>query len=362
MMRKLFFLLLTLLILAVASLGVLYLASGPLLDLGTRKAIAMIAAKGADYGIELTSVDFARAELISYDQAAWQNVSARVKLKKNSYFPEDQAISLRVDRVNLRLVDISTRSFLLQARGITVIPQAETANAGTGGLHAAPSRLDGDELVVRFSLDPLNPGRARAQVAALVAACRDMVKTGTCSLPVFFTGSVTFPIQRKSHTARIMIKEGPQGSSLSMNELDLVRISQEMTLKRPLSQAEISLLAANPVRAPRLLRIRDHARYTAQQAAARSASVPEDAFRHVLWSFILTREYGPAFAKQVTDAHEQGMSGNTREETIMDRNNNAVGRSYARHQAGEDSILARVLADPAVIRDPGEVAGKRLRR
>ena len=357
-MRKLFFLLL---ILAAASLGLLYLASGPLLDLGTRKAIAMIAAKGADYGIELTSVDFTRAELISYDQAAWQNVSARVKLKKNSYFPEDQAISLKVDRVNLRLVDISSRSFLLQARGITVIPEGQGAKAGTGGLPAAPPRLDGDELVVRFSLDPLDPGRARAQVAALVAGVRDLAKNGTCSLPVFFSGSVTFPIQHKPHTARIMIKEGPQGSSLSMNELDLVKISQEMTLKRPLSQAEITLLAANPVKAPRLLQIRDYARYTSQRAAARNPSVPEDAFRHVLWSFLLTREYGPTFAQQVTDAHEKGMTGNTREDTIMDRNNNAVGRSYAQHRAGEESIIARVLADPAVIRYPEEVADKRLR-
>ncbi len=80
--------------------------------------------------------------------------------------------------------------------------------------------------------------------------------------------------------------------------------------------------------------------------------MPEDAYRHVLWSFLLTRTYGPEFARRVTDAHEIGDTGNTEADHRMDYNNNDIGRRYAAEGVQEAELLGRVRTDGRVVRSP----------
>ena len=54
----------------------------------------------------------------------------------------------------------------------------------------------------------------------------------------------------------------------------------------------------------------------------------QDAFRHALWSFRVTQELGPEFAKQAGDAHEISAV-DPLEERLMDLYNNNVGRRLA---------------------------------
>ena len=81
-------------------------------------------------------------------------------------------------------------------------------------------------------------------------------------------------------------------------------------------------------------------------------AIPEDAYRHVLWSYLLTKRFGPVFARHVTDAHEEGDPTDTAADHIMDYHNNAIGRQYALKHYRKDEILDRVLSDPNVIRTP----------
>ncbi len=53
-----------------------------------------------------------------------------------------------------------------------------------------------------------------------------------------------------------------------------------------------------------------------------------DAFRHGLWSYKLTKEYGPEYAKQVTDAYERS-HGDASGSRLMDLDNNSVARTLA---------------------------------
>lgn len=55
-----------------------------------------------------------------------------------------------------------------------------------------------------------------------------------------------------------------------------------------------------------------------------NADGPADAFRHALWSARLTQEYGAEWAKNYTNAHEEG-EGNPTASEFMDRTNNALG-------------------------------------
>ncbi|PKM42883.1 MAG: hypothetical protein CVV03_09215 [Firmicutes bacterium HGW-Firmicutes-8] len=54
-----------------------------------------------------------------------------------------------------------------------------------------------------------------------------------------------------------------------------------------------------------------------------------DAFRHALWSGLMTRDCGVNWAKKVGDAHENGAKNNPELEKKMDLHNNEVGRKIA---------------------------------
>ena len=122
-------------------------------------------------------------------------------------------------------------------------------------------------------------------------------------------------------------------------------------INEELTDAEAALLADSPFRIQDLFSIMATAR-TESEKYKKNDMIPEDAYRHVLWSYLLTTNYGPDFAKKVTDAHEEGDMSNTEAEHEMDYNNNAIGREYALENHKKSEILLRMLNDTRVIRTP----------
>ena len=82
----------------------------------------------------------------------------------------------------------------------------------------------------------------------------------------------------------------------------------------------------------------------------------QDALRHVIWSFLLTRSFGPEFAVKVTDAQEM-RPGNTPNERAMDYHNNAIGRRLVADGVALAALPRRVREDPDIIRHPDKVDG-----
>ena len=74
---------------------------------------------------------------------------------------------------------------------------------------------------------------------------------------------------------------------------------------------------------------------------------PEDVYRHALWSFLLTKEYGSEFSQLVTNAHEHG-SYNSEEEMPRDRQNNKIGIAYAQSNVPEAKLLSRIKSGPRI--------------
>jgi hypothetical protein len=149
-----------------------------------------------------------------------------------------------------------------------------------------------------------------------------------------------------------------------MDKDDLKIIAATMS-GRKTTPMDIEVISRNPIKAPQLLRIRDKAATMAKVAHQQDPNIPEDAYRHVLWNYLLAKEYGEAFAKEVAAAHEvyadeEKMSKeeilNMNIESYQDLHNNAVGRNYAEMEYPESGILERVLTDQTVIRDENRKA------
>ncbi len=109
-------------------------------------------------------------------------------------------------------------------------------------------------------------------------------------------------------------------------------------LDRHLTEAAIKVIAENPDKAIRIAEITEYAQRRAKEESSKNPDVCQDSYRHILWSYLLTKEFGAVFAEEVTTAHEIGSS-NSAAETRKDLYNNAIGRKLADRNMSEDDIL-----------------------
>jgi hypothetical protein len=132
------------------------------------------------------------------------------------------------------------------------------------------------------------------------------------------------------------------------------KMKQKGVMKRHLTEAEIDFASRHSEHAPRIAEITYYAEMKAKREHARDSRVPEDAYRHVLWAYLLAKEFGADLAREITATHEVGSTGNTRAEKMMDMHNNSIGIGYAQMGYSEEEVLRYVMTDPAIMRSPGK--------
>lgn len=174
------------------------------------------------------------------------------------------------------------------------------------------------------------------------------LKEGKTSIPFFFDGHIGFSVNRKQYQVKLESEKHGEETQLVLDsenlELVLKSISSDFT------KDEIQVVAAYPFRAPLLIELKDEARKIAADAYTLDSNVPEDAYRHIVWSYKLTKAFDAEFAKQVTDAHEAGKFRNEKAEKEKDLFNNSLGIAYALKGVQESELLSKVMNDPEVKR------------
>lgn len=82
----------------------------------------------------------------------------------------------------------------------------------------------------------------------------------------------------------------------------------------------------------------------------------QDAFRHIYWNVMMTRQFGPEFAAAFATAHE-GVPGNPADREAMDLYNNEIGRQIATcnpdatEEELQDLVMAAITNGDAVVID-----------
>ncbi len=174
---------------------------------------------------------------------------------------------------------------------------------------------------------------------------------GESTAPMHLTGTMYFEFKIGERAFQLQQRFGTRTSDgisrIVLNREDLEHVGPKFADR--LSRGDLDLVANHPLKAPRLFEIQRQAEEKSRAVRWSGIDFPEDAYRHVLWSYLLTLEYGAEFAQVVTNAHEIG-SYNTAEEKAKDRQNNQVGIHYAQEGLREDELLARMLSDPRVRR------------
>ena len=158
-------------------------------------------------------------------------------------------------------------------------------------------------------------------------------------------GTVYFDFKGTLIPQRFSTRKNGDFTRIVLNRKDLDRVAPKFASR--LSEGDLDLVAEHPLKAPRLLEIREETEEKSRELRWAQKNFPEDVYRHVLWSYLLTKEYGAEFAQIVTNAHELG-SYNSEEEMAKDRQNNRVGISYAMNNVPEARILEKVRTDPRI--------------
>jgi hypothetical protein len=332
----------------------LYLSALLLIDAASGKAIEFLQAEAGRHGIEIKNLEYGDSLLIFPARVLWSGVSGTARFGPQSQPLPGKEVDVNIEEVRLAPQNWRESTFLLRLKGITV----NLAGATPQGAPPSQDRhylVKGKSAEVGFAMSLLPPGQAPSQARAVADGLLEMFKSGRSLLPVSFTGMASLPLDDDVYNARITVEREGGYSVLKMDEEDVILISGRIGLERSLTESEIRLIALNPLKAQRLFRIRTYARRESQRAHRRNRDVPEDAYRHVLWSYLLTKAFGAEFAGQVTDAHETGRTGNTREERLMDLHNNEIGSRYAAAGREEKELLSLVTNDPDIVSRPEDV-------
>lgn len=329
-----------------------------LLAAATRAAEGHFTRLAAEHGVVISGLVYRKAGYRWPSSIRWEGLSLQGRLAGRDTPPPLEAFTVSADSITATLESFEDRMISIAGDGL-LFTAREGAPPADGSTFPRVETVSGSDLVVRAPIDFLRPRTATAQLRIVSEELGKLARTGTCALPVEFEGTVTFSF-RGVTTAGIRVRQEGAESRLTIDENDLLALSVRLGLKLPLTRDEATLLARHPLRVPRLLVIRDEARARAEEERRRDDSFPEDAYRHLLWSYLLTATYGEQFASEVTGAHERGITGNTTAERLMDLSNNALGRWYAKIGVPAAALPDRARRDHRVIRTPREVAGKKL--
>ncbi len=382
-MNKILRLLAVLAVIIVIAAVAVYLFLGPILEWAAWKAIDFVSFKLAPHGLELRDPDFERVTLGLAPSFSIKEFSTHMVMTQHNVFQIDRNFSLAVKRITLSLGSLNKRlfNFIIIDGLIALQPEyGASYKAAADKDKDMKDRLEISSLEVPLRLNFMSPGEAREQVADAAKQLAELAKYGLTALPMRFEGASEFVVRGKQLRGRLLLIPHEKGKKLVMDQKDFEVIME--VLGENLTATEFEIYCGNPIRMPRMLRIRDYASDKAREENRRNDEVPEDAYKHVLWAFLLVRAYDEDFSREVTDAHEIDPVGaselearkylaaergqatrrynpdeneKTRASVKMDLINNAIGREYARKGFAEESVLERTMSDKRVIRTPREL-------
>lgn len=305
----------------------------------SHRALDMISDKADKIGMKLHKIYFESVVISSPIELTWKEAVAQVTFPDKEFFLSGKVISVSAEKFSLRIKNLQKRKFGLNIQGLTlqIVDQAE---------EDPMEYIEGQNLELKFELHSMKPDEISKQAKNWANGLSDLLIYGKTTWPITFSGATHLTFRGKP--ARVRLSVHPEGDhyALSLYRQDLNELAKRLV--EPITEAELDLISKYPLRAPALLKISDYAALSARAASKKIPTVSENCYRHVLWSYLLTKQFGVEFAKTLTDAHEAATVDGEGDRDI-DLRNNEVGRSYALEKIPEASILPRLLTDPRAV-------------
>jgi hypothetical protein len=300
--------------------------------------------------LTLSDLSFSNAKISSYNAITWEDFSLTATTAPDNNLKKSLIARINAKEITVEAESIFKGPYIVNMNGLRISTENPNKEKSAGGQDASGTLQDGN-LTVSLKINVWDFGQAASQIQKIADEMKKFSEEGQTTLPIKFSAGQIITIEGAAYTVNLRVERKDNVYRLVAKRDELKFISEKILPKNQTSTpADIDIIVNNPIRAPRLFKIRSKASNTAADAHAQDPNIPEDPYRHVLWSFLLTREYGAEFAKEVTDAHE--LTNDPKAEAVhrQDYNNNEVGRKYAAQSYTESDILKLVMTDPKVLR------------
>ncbi len=324
-----------LLLLVVGGFVLLYALSSSLLHQLSVTHLEKVELIANGHDFRNIDIQFSEVHLSGLRTATWSTIDIRgEKIHTNNVIP----LRLTIDEVHARVVELHPLEVELE------IEDFKVGGASLEQQKRFQFLLSGEHFKINEKIDLNSPGEALHHLAATL----DALASGKhVSEPFEISAGILLEKDEILQPVRLVARRYQDGFGLAFSTEDLKKFTSR--LSGNYTAGEIDLISRYPFRALKLIDIKRDAESSAQAQGAKHKNFPEDAYRHILWSFLLTRAYGHEYAQMVTDAHEEGLAGNDVFAREMDLMNNKLGRDYAQSQVGREDLVKKVLEDKRVI-------------
>ena len=291
--------------------------------------------------IGLTEVSFSSLYISPWlNRLTLRDFHARFYFTPRDDYPLHSLVETR--ELEVRLRDLRTLRGSVHAEGIAVRLDASDLPPWL----PFDSFTDGSLVVTDLPL-----GRPRQAATEILERLDALVVRNEAVRDVQFGGDVTLTVKGVESTTRLYAERQGDRFRLRFLDSDIGALAEKMQLN--LAPEQLDIVSLYPQRVPALLLITVQARDRSREYEPRNSWI-RDAHRHVTWSYLLTRHFGPEFAETVTDAQEM-KPGNTPSQRAMDIHNNAMGRRLFAEGTTLDALPRLVREHPEIIRHPNEV-------
>lgn len=296
--------------------------------------------------LELSSVEYGRLRFVSggitFNQV---HVRGLVRYDYPYFQPRHFQIEIPILRIYFSFdfrqgLGLGIYVYGLEARGGTLLP----------GVRENARRLESiSELNFKTKFPiRLMPWKWKQSVLSWARQLKQWVFNGAHMVDVNMSGNAVFTAD--GLTTKVYFSSSKERNGSTYLEGDVQGLRKIAHILEPkFTEEDVRIASKNLLKTPQLLHVRTLAEEKAEALYQPGSGISYDTFRHIFWSYLLTKTFSANFALRVTDAHEAHDSGNTKEESEKDLRNNALGIEYAQRKLSEQEVARMILDDPRVL-------------
>ena len=308
-----------------------------------------------DQGIKIDNLDFDSAKYSSFSSMTWSNVEGDFLIDGISGIKSNIPFNFFMDSFSIGAHSIKNREFYAIVQGLILKTDTNTKTHSEENTYISNNNINAGSIVLREALYNFNienirlqnpsPGNILKQFKLPFETLAASIRKGVVPELLFIDGRVEFYLNETRHEVRLDLNK--KTNTLELNRDDLLYACGHFDTA--LNFEEISFVATQPLKTPRLLQIKYEAEQTAK--AMSTDNLHRETYQYITWSYLLTREFGTEFAKKMIEVHKKDRSEQRKKEREMSIINAEIGREYANNGVSFISLKRKIDSDERVIKE-----------
>lgn len=326
-----------------------YQAGNWMLARSTSAVLSTAPSLGRELGLRISDLQIEGSQISGVRSLSWEGLSFKAEIiSANTISRPGAAYYVTAKYFGATL--LGTKRVLIEADGLFVDPIVGAPDAmKLSDVSLADEDVHGRVAMSNFQfvIDVDSLLSPKKELRKLVDQLQSLLTSGETDLGMTVDGRLTFFLGGKPRRAKLLTDSEKGKWVFRLDPGDLKAVS--LYFEEPLSEHEIKHLVRHPFRVAELMEIRDSVKTQCAQQREKDRKYPEQAHRHVLWSYLLSQKFGAEFSKSLLENFQKDQE-HSEAQHAMNFSNHRVGREWAQASLKEDELLERVRKSEEVIR------------